>query len=167
MQFLKGNIEDIPLPDDSVDIIISNCVINLASDKSAVIKEAFRVLKSGGRFAVSDVVVEGELPEAVQRDMEAYVGCISGALEMNEYIRLLTDAGFTDASVEPTRRYHIASSLSERHPEPVEGGVRPDHVFGDTATLESTFPSLKSLTEKEREQVDGKVMGAFIRATKP
>src|SRR5205085_11948419 len=92
--FLKGHIEEIPLPDDSVDVIISNCVINLSADKDAVLGEAFRVLKPGGRFAISDVVVDGELPRALRRDMEAYVGCVAGALEKSDYMGRLEAAGF-------------------------------------------------------------------------
>src|SRR5579871_461239 len=108
VEFLKGEIEQIPLPDNSVDVIISNCVINLSADKDAVLREAFRVLRPGGRFAVSDVVVDGELPEAVRRDMEAYVGCVVGALETSDYLRRLEAAGFVGAAIEPTRRYTFA-----------------------------------------------------------
>ncbi len=140
VQFLRGNIEEIPLPDNSVDVIISNCVINLASDKSAVLREAYRVLKPGGRFAVSDVVVEGVMPEAVRKDVEAYVGCVAGALEVNEYARLLRSAGFEGVSLEPTRRYAIDDVPS---------------------------PAVASLTDEERLTFDGRVMSAFVRATKP
>src|SRR5438128_8237841 len=105
VEFLKGEIENIPLPDSSVDVIISNCVINLSADKARVLREAFRVLRPGGRFAVSDVVVRGEIPDAVRRSMELWVGCVAGALEEQEYRRLLADAGFVDVSVEPTRIY--------------------------------------------------------------
>jgi SAM-dependent methyltransferase len=108
VEFLKGEIEQIPLPDASVDVIISNCVINLAADKRKVLAEAFRVLKPGGRFAVSDVVVRGELPAAVRRSMELWVGCIAGALEEAEYQRLLGEAGFEAIGVEPTRIYEFA-----------------------------------------------------------
>jgi arsenite methyltransferase len=107
VEFLKGEIENIPLPDAAVDVIISNCVINLSADKRRVIAEAFRVLQPGGRFAVSDVVWRGEVPDAVRRSMELWVGCIAGALEEGEYTRLLADAGFTDISVEPTRIYEF------------------------------------------------------------
>src|SRR5580698_9092949 len=107
VEFLKGEIEHIPLPDNSVDVVISNCVINLSGDKDAVIREAFRVLKPGGRFAVSDVVVDGELPAAVRADMEAYVGCVAGALERSAYIARLSRAGFVEASIEPTRVYRV------------------------------------------------------------
>jgi arsenite methyltransferase len=110
VEFLKGEIENIPLPDASVDVIISNCVINLSADKARVLKEAFRVLRPGGRFAVSDVVCRGEIPDAVRHSMELWVGCIAGALEENEYQRLLADAGFTDISVEPTRVYEFTDA---------------------------------------------------------
>jgi len=144
VKFLKGHIEAIPLPDDSVDVIISNCVINLSADKDQVIREAFRVLKAGGRFAVSDVVVEGDLPDAVRRDMELYVGCVAGALEINEYLAKLFAAGFVQAAIEPTRRYRFSQ---------IEGAWAPK--------------GLADMTENERRMVDGKIMGAFIRAVKP
>ena len=105
VQFLKGQIEEIPLPDATVDVVISNCVINLAADKGRVLREAFRVLKPGGRFAVSDVVTQGELPADLRRDLEAWVGCVAGALEEREYRRLLADAGFADVDLEVTRVY--------------------------------------------------------------
>src|SRR5881394_1893477 len=105
VEFLKGEIENIPLPDASVDVIISNCVINLSADKRRVLGEAFRVLRPGGRFAVSDVVVRGEIPAAVRRSMELWVGCVAGALEEQEYKRLLAEAGFVDVGIEPTRIY--------------------------------------------------------------
>src|SRR5207249_3697557 len=105
VEFLKGEIENIPLPDAAVDVIISNCVINLSADKRRVLREAFRVLRPGGRFAVSDVVCRGEIPDAVRRSMELWVGCVAGALEENEYRQLLNDAGFTDIEIEPTRIY--------------------------------------------------------------
>lgn len=136
--FLRGHIEDIPLPANSVDVVISNCVINLAADKSLVLRDAFRVLKPGGRFAVADVVTDGQVPDALRRDMEAWVGCISGALEIETYARLLRDTGFQDVGIEITRRYSIA-----------EAGI-------DT----SAFPV-------EWEAADGKIASAFIRATKP
>jgi len=107
VEFLKGEIENIPLPANAVDVIISNCVINLSADKARVLKESYRVLKPGGRFAVSDVVCRGEVPDAVRRSMELWVGCIAGALEEAEYKRLLAAAGFTDISVEPTRVYEF------------------------------------------------------------
>lgn len=144
VKFLKGHIESIPLPDNSVDVIISNCVINLSADKPQVLREAFRVLKPGGRFAVSDVVVEGDLPEAVRRDMELYVGCVAGALEHDQYLAELISAGFVDASIEPTRRYEFSS---------LEGAWAPQGI--------------KALSDEEKKALDGKIMGAFIRAVKP
>jgi arsenite methyltransferase len=105
VKFLKGHIEDIPLPENSVDVVISNCVINLSADKGQVLNEAYRVLKPGGRFAVSDVVAQGELPDDLRANMEAWVGCVAGALEEGEYRRLLTAAGFTDVEVQVTRVY--------------------------------------------------------------
>src|SRR5687768_1033985 len=105
VEFLKGEIENIPLPDASVDVIISNCVINLSADKRRVLAEAFRVLKPGGRFAVSDVVVRGEVPAEVRKNMEMWVGCVAGALEESEFLALLAEAGFEDGSIEPTRVY--------------------------------------------------------------
>ena len=144
VKFLKGHIEDIPLPNDSVDVIISNCVINLSADKDRVFREAFRVLKPGGRFAVSDVVVEEKLPDPVRRDMEMYVGCVSGALEREEYISRLTAAGFAEASIEPTRRYEFSG---------LEGAWAPKGVA--------------AMTDEEKRALDGKIMGAFIRAIKP
>jgi len=107
VEFLKGEIENIPLPAAAVDVIISNCVINLSADKRRVLKEAFRVLKPGGRFAVSDVVCRGVIPEAVRRSMELWVGCVAGALEEREYRQLLSGAGFVDIDVEPTRIYEF------------------------------------------------------------
>ena len=142
--FLKGHIESIPLPDSSVDVIISNCVINLSADKDAVLREAFRVLRPGGRFAVSDVVVDGELPDAVRRDMEAYVGCVAGALECGDYLRRLAEAGFVEASIEPTRRY----------------------TFADLESATCCSPEVAALPEVEKNALDGRVMGAFIRASK-
>jgi arsenite methyltransferase len=145
VRFLKGHIEAIPLPDASVDVIISNCVINLSADKDLVLQEAFRVLKPGGRFAVSDVVVEGELPEAVRRDMEAFVGCVAGALEVGDYIERLTRAGFVEASIEPTRRYQ----------------------FADLERTTCISPEVAALSSEEKAALDGRVMGAFLRAVKP
>ena len=142
VEFLKGEIENIPLPDNSVDVIISNCVINLAGDKSKVIREAFRVLKPGGRFAVSDVVVRGELPPEVRRSMELWVGCVAGALTEADFLALLSGAGFEEPSIEPTRVYEFADAKAF-----LEGsGLSSDEVA---------------------EQVSGRVMGAFVRATKP
>jgi SAM-dependent methyltransferase len=143
--FLKGNIEAIPLPANAVDVVISNCVINLSADKDAVLQEAFRVLRPGGRFAVSDVVVEGELPPAVRADMEAYVGCVAGALERGDYLRRLAAAGFEDASIEPTRRY----------------------TFADLEATTCTSQEVAALSSEEKAALDGRVMGAFIRAVKP
>ncbi len=145
VQFMKGHIEEIPLPDNSVDVIISNCVINLSADKSAVLRDAFRVLKPGGRFAVSDVVVEGELPEAVRRDLEAYVGCIAGALEKGDYLNRLSGAGFINTSIEPTRRYKLA----------------------DLEATSCCSAEVAALSTEEKAAIDGRVMGAFIRADKP
>lgn len=144
VRFLKGHIEQIPLPDASVDVIISNCVINLSADKDQALREAFRVLKPGGRFAVSDVVVEGGLPEAVRRDMEMYVGCVSGALERQEYLAKLAAAGFESLSVEPTRHYRFSD---------LEGAWAPKGVA--------------AMSDEEKKALDGKIFGAFIRAAKP
>jgi arsenite methyltransferase len=144
VKFLKGHIESIPLEDNSVDVIISNCVINLSADKDQVLREAFRVLKPGGRFAVSDVVVDGELPDAIRKDMELYVGCVAGALEHDEYISKLRAAGFAEAGIEPTRRYRFSD---------IEGSWAPKGVA--------------AMTESEKQALDGKIMGAFIRAVKP
>lgn len=144
VRFLKGHIEAIPLPDISVDVVLSNCVINLSADKDAVLREAFRVLRPGGRFAVSDVVVDGPLPEAVRKDMELYVGCVAGALEASEYREKLAAAGFVDISIEPTRRYRFSQ---------IEGAWAPKGVA--------------ALSEAEKQALDGKIMGAFIRGTKP
>jgi SAM-dependent methyltransferase len=142
VEFLKGEIENIPLPDNSVDVIISNCVINLSADKDRVLREAFRVLKPGGRFAVSDVVVRGSVPEAVRKSMLLWVGCIAGALEESEYIAKLTDAGFEDATVEPTRVY----SVEDARQFLAEAGVDVDAIV---------------------PQVNDKFFGAFVRANKP
>jgi arsenite methyltransferase len=136
--FLRGRIEAIPLPANAVDVVISNCVINLAADKSLVLRDAFRVLKPGGRFAVSDVVADGPVPEELRHNMEAWVGCLAGALNIEEYQRLLAEAGFEDISIEITRRYTVA-----------EAGL-------DTATLPDGW-----------ESGDGKLASAFVRATKP
>ena len=142
VEFLKGEIENIPLPNCSVDVVISNCVINLSADKSRVLREAFRVLQPGGRFAVSDVVVRGEVPDEVRQSMLLWVGCVAGALEEREYKAKLAEAGFTRISVEPTRVYSIEDA---RH-FLVEAGIDVDAI----APL-----------------VEGKFMSAFIRATKP
>lgn len=123
--FLKGRIEDLPLPAESVDVVISNCVINLAADKSLVLREAFRVLKPGGRFAVSDVVADGAVPADFRRNMEAWVGCLAGALEITEYQRILAEAGFEDIEVEITRRYTAAEAgLDPQYPPCWLGGGR-------------------------------------------
>jgi arsenite methyltransferase len=143
--FLKGHIEEIPLPDNSVDVIISNCVINLSADKDAVLREAFRVLRPGGRFAVSDVVVEGALPAAVRADMEAFVGCVAGALDKDDYLARLAYAGFVESSIEPTRRY----------------------TFADLDATTCCSPDVAALSADEKAALDGRVMGAFIRAVKP
>ncbi|MGH9607381.1 MAG: arsenite methyltransferase [Terracidiphilus sp.] len=142
VEFLKGEIENIPLPDNSVDVVISNCVINLSADKDRVLRETFRVLKPGGRFAVSDIVVRGEVPESVRQNMLLWVGCIAGALEEQEYRTKLQDAGFADAAIEPTRIYNVEDA---RH-FLTEAGVDVDAMAA---------------------QIDGKFMSASIRATKP
>lgn len=142
VEFLKGDIEAIPLADDSVDVIISNCVINLAADKRQVLREAFRVLKPGGRFAVSDIVVRGEVPPDIRRSMELWVGCVAGALEEREFEALLREVGFEDPSLEPTRIYGIEDARS----------------FLDEAGLRE---------EGFAEAVDGRFMSAFVRARKP
>jgi SAM-dependent methyltransferase len=143
--FLRGSIEEIPLPDASVDVIISNCVINLSGDKDKVLAEAFRVLKPGGRFAVSDVVTEGELPDVIRHDMAALVGCVAGALDREEYVQKLETAGFIQASTEIERRYRV---------------VDLERSLGLTEAI-------RNLSAEERESLDGRIMGAFIRATKP
>jgi arsenite methyltransferase len=142
VEFLKGEIESIPLPDNSVDVIISNCVINLSADKARVLREAFRVLKPGGRFAVSDVVVRGDAPAEVRRNMELWIGCVAGALEEIEYRDLLADAGFRRVEIEPTRVYKSEDALAFL----AGSGLDP-----------ATFAA----------QIDGKFMSAFIRGTKP
>ena len=143
VEFLKGEIEHIPLPDNSVDVIISNCVINLSADKDRVIAEAFRVLKPGGRVAVSDIVVRGEsVPESVRRSMELWVGCIAGALEEGRFREKLTRAGFERIDVEPTRIYRSDDARQ----------------FLDEAGLSD---------ESVLAQIDGRFMSAFVRAQKP
>jgi len=142
VEFLKGEIEHIPLPDGSVDVIISNCVINLSGDKDRVLREAFRVLKPGGRFAVSDVVVRGEVPEQIRRSMEMWVGCIAGALQDHEYIGKLAKAGFDGIDIEPTRVYSIEDARQFLTAE----GIDVDAIA---------------------PQVQNKFMSAFIRAVKP
>lgn len=142
VEFLKGQIESIPLPDNSVDVIISNCVINLSGDKPRVLAEAFRVLKPGGRFAVSDVVVRGAVSADLKRNMELWVGCVAGALEENEFTRILTSVGFRDVSIEPTRVYRADDAIALL-------GDNAGGLAGDLA------------------QIDGKFMAAFVRGTKP
>jgi SAM-dependent methyltransferase len=142
VEFLKGEIERIPLPDCSVDVIISNCVINLSADKDKVLAEAFRVLKPGGRLAVSDVVTRGEIPPEIRKNVLLWVGCVAGALEENEYQAKLTAAGFEQVGIEPTRIYRLDEARG--------------FLSGQGVDLEAIAP-----------QVDGKFMSAFIRATKP
>jgi len=142
VEFLKGTMEAIPLPQNSVDVIISNCVINLSTDKDAVLREAFRVLKPGGRFAVSDVVVRGRVPSDIRRNMELWVGCIAGALEDREYSSKLRAAGFTDIEVEPWRIYDVEDARSFL----TETGFDVDRLA---------------------PEVDGRVASAFVRARKP
>jgi arsenite methyltransferase len=142
VEFLKGEIEHIPLPDNSVDVVISNCVINLSADKDQVLRETFRVLKPGGRFAVSDVVVRGNVPDAVRQSMLLWVGCIAGALEESDYRARLVRAGFEDVEMEPTRTYNVEDARQFLS----EAGVDVDAIAS---------------------QVKGKFLSAFIRATKP
>ena len=141
-EFLKGTIEDIPLPDNTVDIIISNCVINLSGDKDRVLREAFRVLKPGGRLAVSDVVIRGEVPAEIRKSMELWVGCIAGALRENEYVKKLNETGFVSIAVEPTRIYQAEEARE----------------FLQAAGFDA---------EKIAPLVQDKFMSAFIRASKP
>jgi arsenite methyltransferase len=142
VDFLKGEIENIPLPDNSVDVVISNCVINLSGDKDRVLREAFRVLKPGGRFAVSDVVVRGEVPQEIRRSMELWVGCIAGALRDYDYVAKLAKAGFDSIDIEPTRVYSIQDARQ----------------FLASAGIDA---------EAVAPQVEGKFISAFIRAVKP
>jgi SAM-dependent methyltransferase len=142
VEFLKGEIEHIPLPDDSVDVIISNCVINLSADKDRVLREAFRVLKPGGRFAVSDVVTHGEMLPEIRQSVLLWVGCVAGALEENEYRAKLASAGFETIEVEPTRIYRIEDAR--------------EFLSGQNIDVDAIAP-----------QVDGKFMSAFVRAVKP
>jgi SAM-dependent methyltransferase len=141
-EFLKGEIESIPLPDNSVDVVISNCVINLSADKDKVLREAFRVLRPGGRLAVSDVVVRGDVPEQVRRSMEMWVGCIAGALHDDEYIGKLVKAGFSGIGIEPTRVYSIEDARQ--------------FLTGEGIDVDAIAP-----------QVEDKFISAFIRAVKP
>ena len=142
VEFLKGEIENIPLPDESVDVIISNCVINLSSDKDRVFREAFRVLKPGGRLAVSDVVVRGDAPAALRRSIELWVGCIAGALKETEYREKLAAAGFEAIEVEPTRIYRAEDAAAFLAANGIDAG-------------------------SVAAEVDGKFISAFIRARKP
>ena len=142
VEFLKGEIEHIPLPDESVDVIISNCVINLSGDKDRVLTEAFRVLKPGGRFAVSDVVVRGEVPTAIRRSVELWIGCAAGALEEQEYRDKLAKAGFEAIGVEPTRVYRAEDAR--------------EFFAGSGIDVDAIAPA-----------VEGKFMSAFVRAVKP
>ena len=142
VEFLKGEIEDIPLPADSVDVIISNCVINLSADKDRVLAEAFRVLRPGGRFAVSDVVVRGEVPAEIRRSIELWIGCVAGALEEAEYRAKLGKAGFEAVEVEPTRIYRVEDARENL----AKAGLDADAIA---------------------PEVDGKFMSAFVRARKP
>jgi arsenite methyltransferase len=142
VEFLKGTIENIPLPDNTVDVIISNCVINLSGDKERVLREAFRVLKPGGRLAVSDVVIRGEVPPEIRKSMELWVGCMAGALQESEYREKLAVAGFASIGVEPTRVYRVEEATDYL----VAAGLDPV-VVGP--------------------KIDGKFMSAFIRAKKP
>jgi arsenite methyltransferase len=142
VEFLKGEIENVPLPGDSVDVVISNCVINLSVDKDRVLAEAFRVLKPGGRFAVSDVVVRGEVPEAIRKSMLLWVGCIAGALSDVDYASKLAQAGFESIEIEPTRVYSIEDARTVLSGQ----GIDVDAIAS---------------------QVEGKFMSAFVRAVKP
>jgi arsenite methyltransferase len=142
VEFLKGEIEDVPLPDSSVDVIISNCVINLSSDKDRVMKEAFRVLKPGGRFAVSDVVVRGNVPAEIKKNVELWVGCVAGALSDYDYVAKLAKVGFDNIDIEPTRVYSIEDARTFL----VSQGLDVDALA---------------------KEVEGKFISAFIRANKP
>jgi len=142
VEFLKGEIEDIPLPDNSVDVIISNCVINLSADKAQVLREAFRVLKPGGRFAVSDVVTRGEIVPEIRQSVLLWVGCVAGALDEEEYRSKLVSAGFEQIQIEPTRVYRVEDAR--------------EFLSGQGIDVDSLAP-----------QVDGKFMSAFVRAVKP
>jgi arsenite methyltransferase len=142
VEFLKGEIENIPLPDSSVDVVISNCVINLSSDKDRVLREAFRVLKPGGRFAVSDVVTRGDVPANIRESVLLWVGCVAGALEETEYRKKLVAAGFGRIEIEPTRTYNVNDAR--------------EFLTGQGINVDAIAP-----------QVDGKFMSAFIRSVKP
>jgi arsenite methyltransferase len=142
VEFLRGEIEHIPLPDNSVDVVISNCVINLSSDKAQVLREAFRVLKPGGRFAVSDVVTRGEIAPEIRQNVLLWIGCVAGALDENEYRSKLTAAGFEQIDVEPTRVYRAEDAR--------------EFLFAAGIDADAIAP-----------QVDGRFMSAFVRAVKP
>jgi arsenite methyltransferase len=142
VEFLKGEIENIPLPDNTVDVIISNCVVNLSGDKRRVLQEAFRVLKPGGRFAISDVVVRGAVPDEIRKNMELWIGCVAGALEEKEFISLLAEAGFENPSIEPTRVYEAKDAAAFL----AGTGLDPAVVA---------------------PQIEGKFISAFVRGTKP
>jgi arsenite methyltransferase len=142
IEFLKGEIENIPLPDNSVDVIISNCVINLSADKNRVLREAFRVLKSGGRFAISDVVTRGEISDDIRRSVLLWVGCVAGALDENEYRAKLTAAGFEEITIEPTRIYRVDDAR--------------EFLSAAGVDVDAIAP-----------QMDGKFLSAFVRAVKP
>jgi arsenite methyltransferase len=142
VEFLKGEIENIPLPENSVDVVISNCVINLSADKDRVLAETFRVLRPGGRFAVSDVVVKGDVPAEIRKNMELWVGCVAGALRDSEYLSKLTAAGFHHVSIEPTRVYKLEDARQLLSAQ----GVDADSIA---------------------PEVEGRFFSAFIRATKP
>ena len=142
VEFLKGEIENIPLPENTVDVIISNCVINLSADKDKVLAEAFRVLRPGGRFAVSDVVVKGDVPAEIRKNIELWVGCVAGALKDSEYVSKLKAAGFEEVTIEPTRVYKV---------EDAEQFLRAQGIDADAVAAD----------------VEGKFMSAFIRAKKP
>jgi ubiquinone/menaquinone biosynthesis C-methylase UbiE len=141
VEFLKGHIEEIPLPANTVDVIISNCVINLSADKGRVLREAYRVLKPGGRFAVSDIVVRGDVPAEVRRSMELWIGCLAGALEENEFRALLAAAGFEQIEIEPTRVYSAEDA--------------------------SQFLEESGLDRNYAQEIDGRFLSAFVRAVKP
>ncbi len=142
VEFLEGEMESIPLPDASVDVIISNCVINLSADKESVLREAIRVLRPGGRFAVSDVVVRGEIPPEVRRNLELWVGCVAGALDEDRFLELLREVGFENPSIEPTRIYEPADAAAFLR----EAGLDADRLVGE---------------------VEGRIMAAFVRGEKP
>ncbi len=143
VKFLKGEIEQIPLPDAAVDVIISNCVINLSADKDSVLREAFRVLKPGGRFAVSDMTVDGELPAELRGDLLAWSGCVAGALAVEDYKAKLQAAGFEDVEIVPTRIHTVADAVA------------------------SGYTALEDFSDEQKAAVDGKFWSAFVRARKP